>query len=261
MSDDRVVMTVRDGIAEVRLNRPDKLNAVDEAQFRAIAATLDDLAGRTDVRCVVLSGEGRAFCGGVDLQSLAGLPGLNDLAERTHGEANLFQHVCWGWRQLPMPVIAAVHGYAFGAGCQIMLGADIRILAPDAEVSMMEIRWGIVPDMAGFALARGLVRDDHLRELIFTGRRVKADEALAIGLATHLSADPLGQAMELAARIAASSPDAVRAAKRLCNLPWETADAAVLLAEAREQQTLMRSDNHREALRAAAEGRAPRYRD
>lgn len=261
MSGDRVTMTVRDGIADVRLNRPDKLNAVDEAQFLAMAEAIDHLAARSDVRCVVLSGEGRAFCVGVDLQSLAGLPGLRDLAARSHGDANLFQQVCWGWRTLPMPVIAAVHGYAFGAGCQIMLGADLRVLAPDAEVSMMEIRWGIVPDMAGFALARGLIREDHLRELIYTGRRVKADEAGRIGLATHLADDPLARAMELASQIAAVSPDAVRAAKRLCGLPWDTPDAEVLLAEAREQQVLMTSANHHEALRAAAEGRPPLYRD
>ncbi|MBC2668620.1 crotonase/enoyl-CoA hydratase family protein [Novosphingobium piscinae] len=252
MTDDRVTLTVNEGIAEVRMNRPDKLNALDAAQFVALAEAIDALSGMPDLRCVVLSGEGRAFCVGADLQSLAGSPLVADLVTRTHGAANLLQHVAWGWRTLPVPVIAAVHGYAFGAGCQIMLGADLRILAPDAEVALMEIRWGLVPDMAGFALARGLVRDDHLRELVYTGRRVGAEEALRVGLASHVAADPQARALELARAIAAGPPAAVRAAKQLCNVSWETSDAALLLAEAETQTRLLRSPDHHAALRAAA---------
>ena len=159
MMDSRVEVTVEGGVAEVRLRRPDKMNALDIAMFHAIADAADALAARTDVRCVVLSGEGRGFCAGIDLAALATSPELKNLLPRSHGEANLFQHIAWGWRQLPVPVIAAVQGVAFGAGCQLMLGADLRIASPTADISLMEMRWGMVPDVAGFALLRGLVRD------------------------------------------------------------------------------------------------------
>lgn len=261
MSDDRMVMTVTDGVADVRLNRPDKLNAIDGAQFLAIAEIIERIGARRDIRCVVLSGEGRAFSVGVDLESLATSPALRDLMPRTHGDANLFQQIAWGWRTLPVPVIAAVHGYAFGAGCQLMLGADMRIAAPGTQVSVMEMRWGLVPDVAGMALMRGLLRGDVLRDVVLTGRRVEAAEAAAIGLVTRVEDDPRATAMEIARGIAASSPDAVRAAKRLLNLDWDTPDAEILLAESREQQMLLASENHKEALRAGREGRAPIYAD
>lgn len=258
---DRVTMTVAGGVADVRFNRPDKLNAVDEAQFRAIAATIDEIANRPDIRCVVLSGEGRAFCVGVDLEALASSSALRDLMPRTHGDANLFQYCAWGWRQLPVPVIAAVRGFAFGAGCQIMLGADVRFATRDAEVSVMEMRWGLVPDVAGMALMRGLVRDDHLRDIVLSGRRVSAPEACELGLVTHLADDPHAAAMAMARSIAESSPDAVRAAKRLFNLDWETPDADVLLAESHEQEALLASDSHAEAVRAGQEKRPPIFQD
>ena len=258
---DRVVMEVREGVADVRLNRPDKLNALDEGQYRAIADTIAAIGARSDIRCVVLSGEGRAFSVGIDLGRLADSPALRDLMPRTHGEANLFQQSAWGWRTLRVPVIAAVHGYAFGAGCQLMLGADVRIAAPATEVSIMEMRWGLIPDVAGMALLRGLVREDHLRDIILTGRRIKADEAAAIGLVTRVADDPHAEAMAMARDIAGSSPDAVRAAKRLLNLPWETDNASLLLAESAEQQALLASANHQEAVRAGLEKRPPVFSD
>lgn len=258
---DRVIMTVSDGVADVRLNRPEKLNALDEVQYDAIAANIAAIAARRDIRCVVLSGAGRAFCVGIDLDRLGASPALHDLMPRTHGPANLFQQSAWGWRTLPVPVIAAVHGYAFGAGCQIMLGADMRIVAPDAELSLMEMRWGLVPDVAGMALTRGLIREDRLRDIVFTGRRIRGEEAVEIGLATRLAPDPHAAAMEIARGIAASSPDAVRAAKRLLNLPWETDNATMLLEESREQQILLKSANHAEAVRAGLEKRTPRFED
>lgn len=258
---ERVVMTVTDGVADVRFNRADKLNALDRDQFEAIVETIATIEARSDIRCVVLSGEGRAFCVGLDLASLSDGSAIGDLMPRTHGDTNLFQQAALGWRRLPIPVIAAVRGFAFGGGCQIMLGADVRIAAPDAEVSVMEMRWGLVPDVAGMALMRGLVRDDHLRDIVLTGRRIAAAEARELGLVTQVEDDPLAAALAMARTIAASSPDAVRAAKRLFNLPWETPTADVLLAESREQQTLLRSANHEEAVRAGLEKRAPLFRD
>ncbi len=258
--DSRVGVTVEGGVAEVRLCRPDKMNALDVPMFHAIATAMEALAGRGDVRCVVLSGEGRAFCAGIDLTALATSPELGNLMPRS-GEANLFQTIAWGWRQLPVPVIAAVHGVAFGAGCQMMLGADLRIASPTAQVSLMEMRWGMVPDVAGFALLRGLVRDDVARDIVFTGRRIAGTEAAELGLVTRLAEDPRAAALDLARGMASSSPDAIRAAKRMLNLPATASNAEILLAESVEQTALLASANHREALAAHAEKRAPVFSD
>lgn len=258
---ERVTITVEGGVADVRLARPEKLNALDLAQFEGIAAAIDRLGSMPGVRCVVLSGEGRGFCAGVDLDGLAGNPAMRDLMPRTHGEANLFQQAAWGWRKLPMPVIAAVHGFAFGAGFQIMLGADIRVAASDAQLSMMEARWGLAPDVAGIALLRGLVRDDVAREITYTARKMSGEEAAALGLVTQVAADPLSHAMALARSIAANSPAAIRAGKRLFNLAGDTKAGEILLAESREQQALLASPGHAETIAAAREKRAAVFDD
>jgi enoyl-CoA hydratase/carnithine racemase len=190
--------------------------------------------------------------------------GIRDLRPRTHGIANTAQQVAWGWRQLPVPVIAAVHGVAFGGGLQLALGADIRLIAPDARMSVMEIKWGLVPDMAGVALMRGLVRDDVARELTFTGREVIGEEAVRVGLATRVSVDPLAEARAMALAIANRSPSAIRAGKRLMNLAGETLDASaarLLQAESDEQVALMGAPHQVESVRAALEKRAPVFKD
>lgn len=261
MPNDRVTIGVFDSIADVRLNRPDKLNAIDPGMFTALSEAATELATRKDVRAVVLSGSGRAFCAGLDLGSLGsgGIPA--DLTDRTHGVSNLFQHAVWGWRELPMPVIAAVHGVAFGGGLQIALAADLRIIAPDAQMSVMEARWGLVPDMAGFALLRDLVRDDVARELTYTARKVPAPEAVELGLATRVAEDPHAAAMELARTIAAASPRAVRAAKRLFAVSRDAGAADILLEESREQQDLIHGPDVAEILTAQLENREPRFTD
>ncbi|AUW56718.1 enoyl-CoA hydratase [Sphingobium sp. SCG-1] len=255
----RVVLHVADGIGHLRLNRPEKMNAFDIVQFTALADHINEIATRKDIRCLVLSGEGRAFSVGLDLQALDGPDRFPDLMPRTYGASNVFQHCAWGLHRLPMPVIAAAHGFAFGAGFQVMLGADIRVASPDLECAMMEIRWGIAPDMAGIALLRNIVRSDVAREITFTGRRIKADEAAALGLVTYVADDPVAKAMEIARAIAASSPDAVRAGKRLLNL--EADAVTILMEESREQDALMASANHREAVAAGMEKRPPVFRD
>ncbi len=259
MSDERVTVAVKDGIADVRLNRPEKLNALDHAMFDALSAASAALAGQAGVRAVVLSGNGRAFSAGLDLSSLGG--GGDDFGERTHGIANRWQQAAWGWRELPVPVIAAVHGVAFGGGLQVALGADIRIAAPDARLAVLEARWGLVPDMAGIALLRGLLRDDVARELTYTARQVSGTEAAAIGLVTRTAGDPHAEAMELAARIAGNSPRAVRGAKRLFALSQDTGAAEILLAESAEQAPLIGGPDMIELLTAQAESRAPRFAD
>jgi enoyl-CoA hydratase/carnithine racemase len=266
MTSERVSISVADGIADVRLNRPDKLNAIDPAMFSALSEAPAEIAKRGDVRAVVLSGSGRAFCAGLDLGSLGsgsadggGIPA--DITERTHGAANLFQHAVWGWREVPVPVIAAMTGVAFGGGLQIALAADVRIVAPDARLAVMEVRWGLVPDMAGYVLMRGLVRDDVARELTYTARKVTGTEAVTLGLATRTADDPLSAAFDLAREIAGRSPRAVRAAKRLFAVAADAPADQILLEESREQQPLLSGPDAAEALTAQLEGRSPKFTD
>src|SRR5436305_5988108 len=266
----RVSVTISDGVADVRLVRVDKMNALDAAMFDALVAISERLAHEKGVRAVVLSGEGRAFCAGLDMGRFAamkekggnGIAGgdKRDLAARTHGPANFPQQAVWGWRQLPVPVIAAIQGVAFGGGFQLALGADMRFLAPDARMSIMEIKWGLVPDMAGTPILAGLVRDDFLPELTYTGRLFSAPEGMRYGLATRLCEDPLAAAFEGAREIAGKSPEAIRAAKRMPNhLAVDPGPA--LLAESVEQMKLMGGANQLEAVRANMEKRAPRFAD
>ena len=256
----RVSITVTDQIADVRLTRADKMNAIDPVMFTDIGAAIDSLAERNDVRCVVLSGEGKAFCAGLDMASMAA-GGSGTSAERNAQGSILPQHVTWGWRQLPMPVIAVVHGVAFGGGFQIMSGADIRIAAPDTRFAIRETYWGLVPDMAGFAIWRGLVRDDVLRELVYTAREFDADEALHLGFITRIADDPYSAAMELAQTIAAKSPHAIRGAKRLCNMAHDADPRTMLIAETAEQIAVIGKPNMMEQVAANMAKRAAVFID
>lgn len=265
---DRVSITMLDdGIADVRLIRADKMNALDRAMWDGIAEAIGQLNKLAGLRVVVLSGEGRAFCAGLDLSSLGGegAPGTsgsgNDLAARTHGRANSAQYVAWGWRELPVPVIAAVHGVAYGAGSQIMAGADIRIVHPETRIAIMEMKWGLVPDVAGMALWRTQVADDVLREMIYTNRQFSGTEAKAMGFATHVADDPHAAALELARVIAGKNPHAIRGAKRLCNMMADASDAALLQAESDEQVKVIRTPNQIEAVMAEMAKRKPVFVD
>jgi enoyl-CoA hydratase/carnithine racemase len=258
---DRVSITVTDHIADVTLTRADKMNAIDPAMFVGIGAAIDHLAGMTDVRCVVLSGEGRAFCAGLDMSSMAaGGSGLA-LDPRNDQGAILPQHVTWGWRNLPMPVIAAVHGVAMGGGFQIMSGADIRIAAPGTRFAIRETYWGLVPDMGGFPVWRGLVRDDVLRELVYTAREFDAAEALHHGFVTRLADDPHAAALELAQAIVGRNPHAIRGAKRLCNMAHDADPRAMLVAETEEQIKVIGKPNMMEAVAANMGKRAAVFVD
>lgn len=261
---ERVTITMlEDGIADVRMNRADKMNALDGEQWQALADAIDKLAGMSGLRVVILSGEGRAFCAGLDLSSLGGerTPGVSSagggLGERTKGIANNAQYAAWGWRELPVPVIAAVHGVAFGAGSQIMAAADIRIVHPQTRIAIMEMKWGLVPDVAGMALWRTQVADDVLREAIYTNREMSGEEAQKLGFATHVSDDPLADALALARIIANKNPHAVRGAKRLCNMLADANDADILQAESDEQLKVIRTPNQIEAVMAEMGKRKP----
>lgn len=275
MSDDVLRFeAVADGVVEVQLNRPDKHNALSRELFEALAGAGERLAGQAGLRAVVLSGAGQSFCAGLDTSNFGrmaageGAPtSAATLAPRTHlrarGDANLAQYTALVWRDIPVPVIAAVHGVAFGGGLQVALGADVRFAAPDARFSVMEIKWGLVPDMAGMVLLNELLRADQVRELCYSGRIVEAPEAVALGLATRLCDDPRAEALAFARALAGRNPEALRAMKRLLNqaaMPSAQA-AAVLQAESVEQDVLIGSANQVEAVQANLEKRPPRFSD
>lgn len=259
---ERVSITVEEGgVAQVRLTRGDKMNALDPEMFARLLEAGQALHEARGVRAVVLSGEGRAFCAGLDLSNFTRRrdPDEPELTERTHGNANRAQQVAVQWRKLPVPVVAAVHGVCFGGGLQIASGADIRVVAPDTRMSIMELKWGLVPDMGGYALWRGLVRDDVLRELTYTHREFNGAEAKDYGLATHVDESPHTRATAIAREIASKSPHAVRAAKRLANAMQDKPGNDLLMEESYEQHALMRSKNQIEAVMAGMEKRAAKF--
>ena len=257
---ERVVVSIDQGVADVRLARADKLNALDVAMFEALAEAGQQLAQDRSLRAVVLSGEGRAFCAGIDLSSL-GAGGRNLFERGPESPANFAQSAAWVWKTLPVPVIAAVHGVAFGGGLQIALAADIRFVAPDARLSVMEIKWGLVPDMSGSQTLRRLVRLDVAKELTFTGRIVSGSEAVELGLATQLSDTPREAALELARQIATKSPDAIRAGKRLLEETGELGVEAGLLLEEELQRSVIGKPNQIESVHANRDKRDPRFED
>jgi enoyl-CoA hydratase/carnithine racemase len=261
----RVRVTVADGVADVRLDRPDKLNALDRAMLAALVLAGRQVAADPSVRAVVLSGNGRAFCAGLDFAEFramtadgpAQIPALEDDDGYTGPAQALAQRAAYVWSEVPVPVIAAVHGVAFGGGLQITLGADIRLAAPDAQLSVLEIKWGLIPDMTGSQLLPELVGRDVAKELTFTGRVLGGREAAEIGLATRVSGDPLGEALALAAEIAAKSPRAIRAAKQLLDLAGRVPLRDGFAAEQQAIRQLIGSPDQVEAVRASLEGRAP----
>ena len=268
-TDNRITVTIEAGVADVRLVRTDKMNALDDAMFSALVETGERLKSERGVRAVVLSGEGRAFCAGLDMGNFgrmaegprAAPAGGEDFAKRTHGVANRAQYAVWVWRDIPVPVIAAVHGVAFGGGFQLALGADMRFVAPDTRMAVLEIKWGLVPDMAGTMLMRHLAREDVVRELTYTGRIFSGEEALTMGFATRVCADPHAEALAVAREIAGKNPHAIRAAKRLLNAAPVTDQLSGLTQETVEQITLIGSPNQVEAVMANMQKRAPAFTD
>jgi len=263
---DRISVDIQGGVADVRLIRTDKMNALDNAMFEALIQTGERLKAEKGLRAVVLSGDGRAFCAGLDTSNFAAMATGESRAsaglvtpKRTPGGSNRAQHAVMVWREIPVPVIAAVHGVAFGGGYQLQLSADMRFVAPDAKLSVLEIKWGLIPDMAGMALLRGLVRDDVARELLYSGRIFNGHEALAMGLATRVCDDPRAEALAFAREGAGKNPDAIRAGKRLLNLMADGDQTELLVEESREQTALIGAPNQVEAVRASLEKRAPNF--
>ena len=260
---ERVSITVDDHVAVVTLNRPDKHNALDGAMFEGIAEAAGEVAGDPSVRAVVLHGAGPSFCSGLDLGSLmTGPVSLDDILQRPEGRrANAAQRVCTDWIDAPAPVIAAIHGNCFGGGLQIALGADVRFAAPDARLSVMESKWGLVPDMGITSTLPRLVRIDVAKELTYTGRVVTGTEAQALGLVTRLSDDPRTDALALAAEIASRNPDAIKIMKRLVDASWTLSFDDGVREERDQTEGMIGSKNQLEAVMANLEQRPGQFED
>ena len=262
--DDRVVVTVNDYVAEVMLNRPDKFNALDVGMFHALADALQKLKDERGVRVVVLHGSGDNFCAGIDLDVLrhGGEETMRELLSPVDNTgATLAQWAAYGWRKLPMPVICALRGIAYGGGFQIAMGADLRYAAPDVRMSIMESKWGLIPDMAISATLRHLLPPDRLKELAFSADVFDAEEGLRLGTITRIEKEPLEAARRMAHEIAARSPDAIRGIKRLVNESWHASEAGGLQLEAQIQVALLQSPNQAEAVRAGLEKRPAKFAD
>ena len=263
---ERVLVEVQDGVADVRLNRPEKLNALDNQMFRAIVDAGEGLKNRDDVRAVVLSGEGRSFCAGLDFSSFQAMGNEREenKAEPTvdHLEGRMThigQQAAWVWQELEVPVIGAIEGHALGGGFQIAMGPDIRIIHPDTKMSILEIRWGLVPDMGASVTLPSMVGLDVMKEMYFTGKMVSGVEAVELGIATRLDDDPYGAAMELASEIAGKNPEAIRRMKSILNGLSDRTMAERVAAEREHIGALIGSPNQKEAVAAFFEKRPPNF--
>ena len=270
MINDRIKLTVENHIAHVQFSRPDKMNALDSKMFEAIPMVGKQLRSDPSIRVVVVSGEGGNFCAGLDKSNFAKLlsdaeqgnePVLSSLSERTHGIANDFQYAVWMWRELPMPVIAAVDGVALGGGLQIALGADMRFAHAESRFSILELKWGLIPDMSSTQIMRHLIPDDVIRELSYTARIFGAEDAREWGFITKIVDDPVAHAMQVAQEIATKNPHAVRAAKRIIDSANYQSAEEGLLMESQEQDKLMGAPNQIEAVMAELQKRAPNFKD
>ena len=274
MQEELVTVEIKDGVADVRLNRPEKYNALSAPMFKAIIDTGERLRDEKSLRAVVLSGNGRGFCAGLDMQSFAKM-GDSDSAASSDSSAdapkslldtdgrveNFAQRPALVWKYLQVPVIAALHGVAYGGGAQVALGADIRIAAPDLKMSVMEIKWGLVPDMSITQTLRDILPMDVAKQLTFTGQVLNGHEAQQLGLVTQVADDPYAAAMNMARDIATKSPEAIRAAKQLFETAWHADTKTGLELEAELQAGLIGSANQREAIAANFAKRAPEFFD
>lgn len=264
-----VLVNYDNGIADVRINRPEKRNAINSDVIQGLLTAADEINANPQIRVVVLSGEGKGFCAGLDMANI-GAMASGDLTTDSVGNAyddlspagaNLVQRLGWVWQELPIPVIAAVHGGAMGGGLNVALGADIRIVDPNAKLGFVEIGFGLLPDMSGTQALCQLTHLDRVKELIFTGRKFTGAEAYQYGLATQLSDTPLDDALVMARTIANRSPDAIRAAKKLLNAIPHSSVREGLIAESNCSRELMGTENQLEAVMATFEKREANFKD
>ncbi len=249
------------GIAQVRLDRPEKLNALTLDTLEALVDTARSLASDRRLRGVVLAGEGESFCAGLDFATvLADRPRVaRAFVPRPWRGTNLFQEACWAWRRLPVPVVAAVHGHCYGGGLQIALAADLRMTTPDARWSVLEARWGLVPDMSGIHSLGQQVGIDVAKRLTMTGEVVDGARAVELGMATEAHTDPVAAAEAFLAEVATRSPDSVAATKRLFERTWTSGPRRTFARERLEQARLLATGNTRVAREAAMRRAAPEF--
>ncbi len=234
-------------VATVALNRPEKHNGVDWPMLKAVKKVQQQLAKHNTLRAVVLKGAGPSFCAGLDMKSVMADPKTAAVmyAHLWMPTRNIYQSWSMGWRDLGVPVIAQIHGNCFGAGIQLALGADIRVCAPDAQLSILEAKWGLIPDMGGGALLRELLPLDVAKELTMTGRMLDGEQARSLGLVTHVSADPAAHVDALVREILTRSPDSVAAGKFMMQRIWGIDENAHLTQERRWQRRLLGFKNQR----------------
>lgn len=258
----------KDGIRHVELNRPEKMNSLDMDMFHSIAAAAKQMRNEKDIRAVIISGKGRAFCTGLDVKSIVKpsaehgrlpMTKIKRLLERPSGYGsetdpddgdtdpiamgNLAQDICYLWRDVPVPVIAVLNGMCFGGGFQLALGADMRYSTPDCKLSIMESKWGMIPDMGASVTLRELVRIDVAKELTYTGKIISGSEAEKLGLVTRCCDDPMEEAWSMARNIASKSPDCVSAAKIMYNTTWAASEKECLEVETKLQKQMLPSCN------------------
>ena len=278
---ERIKLTVKEHVAHVVLARADKMNALDTQMIEGIESVGEIIKADKTIRAVVLSADGEHFCAGLDKSnftsllenanmsldsdkqsvSKAGHKKSIKLVERTHGIANVYQYVVWMWRELTMPVIVAIHGITFGGGLQLMLGGDCRFASPNSRFSILEMKWGLIPDMGGLQIMRNLVRDDVIRMLSYTAQEFTAEQAKEWGFITDIVEDPVVHAIGLADEIARQSPDAIRATKKVIGESYSLSVEEGLLLEAQEQDKLLGKTNQVEAVMSQLYGRQAKFVD
>lgn len=243
----RVDIDITNDIAFVTLNRADKHNALDLSMFKAIDATIRSLRKNRQIRAVIVQGRGEDFCTGLDINSVMGGSKtiLSLLAKWWPGKANLAQRVSCHWRKIPVPVIMAIQGRCWGGGMQIALGGDFRIVSENSSYSIMETKWGLIPDMAGSLGLRELVAKDVAYKLTMTADVISAQTALVYGLVTEISDNPLQSAMKLASAISSRSPDAVAAVKTLYGRTWRAVSWKMLARESFYQIKILLGKNQK----------------
>ncbi|MCK0154965.1 crotonase/enoyl-CoA hydratase family protein [Alcanivorax sp. S6407] len=257
----RVTLEKKDGTAYVTLSRADKYNGLDFDMMEGLIDAAKAVKKDRNLRVVIMQGDGKAFCAGLDFATVMTQPlkVLKGFTKYGIKKTNLFQQVCWCWRELPVPVITVLHGYCYGGGMQIALAADFRFATPDCEMSIMEIKWGLIPDMTGTVTLRELVPMDVAKELTMTGRLFNGEEAKRLNLVTRVAENPLQEAEKLADAIKSRSPDAISAGKSLFQQTWNASEAQAFDIESKLQFKLMRGKNYRRALTAGKKKQAPEF--
>jgi enoyl-CoA hydratase/carnithine racemase len=260
MSEPRVLTEIHGPVAYVWLNRPDKLNGVDLELITELIAAAEALKANRDIRAVVLQGKGRSFCAGLDFASAfrdkKKVARFFFAGPRT---VNTFQRVAWVWRELPVPVIAVVHGHCYGAGLQLAAGADFRFTTPDATWSILEAKWGLIPDMSGTVPFSELLPADVVMRLTMTGESFTGERAAELGLATEVSDDPLAAALALVDQIAERSPDSVAATKKLLYANRHGSVRQAFRLERRLQSAMFKAKNTAIARKAGMSKQKPEF--